>query len=71
MVEGGEKVTTCIDSEANVVVVTVEKTGRKEGLEEKEEEKKEKEEEATDEKEVWVAEGEARRESLVLPGFNF
>ena len=66
MVEGGDKVTSCIDSEGNVVVSTVYKAVAKESLEE-EEGGKEKEE-ADTEKEVWVAEGEARMESLALPG---
>ena len=82
--EGGEKVVSCIDSEGNVVVTTIyreaiekEKDDKEfvaadeeqgvvkemdKGKEEVEEEEKEVE------KEVWVAEGEARRESLVLPG---
>ena len=73
MVDGGDNVISCIDSEGNVVVATVykrEETVVKESEEQKEGkefEVKENEEEYT-EKEVWVGEGEARRENLVLPG---
>lgn len=69
VVEGGDRVTSCIDSEGNVVVSTVYKTVMKESLEEKEGEKEwEEMEEVDTAKEVWVAEGEARKENLVLPG---
>ena len=74
-VEGGDKVTSCIDSEGNVVVATVykrEEMVNEESAEEKEGKEfgaKENEEEDNEEKkEVWVVEGEARRENLVLPG---
>ena len=67
--ERGDRVTSCIDSEGNVVVSTVYKTAMKESLEEKEGDKEwEEKEEVDTAKEVWVAEGEARKENLVLPG---
>ena len=75
MVDGGEKVISCIDSEGNVVVARVykrEETVEKESEQQKEEfERKENEKEVIEEdeeKEVWVGEGESRSENLVLPG---
>ena len=75
---------SCIDSEGNVVVTTVYRMPSEEDKDDKEfvaadeeqgvvkemDKGKEEveEEEKQVEKEVWVAEGEARRESLVLPG---
>ena len=84
MLEGKDKVVSCIDSEGNVVVTTVYRIPSEEDKDDKEfvaaneeqgvvkemDKGKEEveEEEKQVEKEVWVAEGEARRESLVLPG---
>ena len=78
MVDGGDNGISCIDSEGNVVVATVykreemaEKESEQHREEENEFERKEKEKEdieEDEEKEVWVAEGEPRRENLVLPG---
>ena len=75
-VEGGDKVTSCIDSEGNVVVATVykreEMVNEECSAEEKERkefgEKENEEEDNEEKKEVWVVEGEASRENLVLPG---
>ena len=82
MLEGGCKMTSCLDSDGNVVVATVYRIEGKPG-EEKDEDKEGKELEDQDdndkdiklenevvevEKEVWVSEGSPRKESIALPG---
>ena len=78
MVDGGDNVISCIDSEGNVVVATVykreemvEKESEQHREEENEFERKENEKEDIEEdaeKDVWGAEGEPSKENLVLPG---